>query len=171
MLSYQWPFRGRKLIQTLNYANSFAFMLYGWDAGKEFFSSFHCFFSFLFLADQCVPYRSHWWCPCQPLFLESNWQSDRLEIHHFHRCRYSTWRRHWSRPCRPSKLASGKTQDCYALLHYCYHRSYPSNYDIFVSLRPIFLSHNNRVLISLASLSPTQILVGRVILGIANGRT
>ncbi|RDW85361.1 hypothetical protein BP5796_03686 [Coleophoma crateriformis] len=33
MWSYKWPIRGRKLIQTLNYANSFAFMLYGWDAG------------------------------------------------------------------------------------------------------------------------------------------
>ncbi|KAH8652255.1 general substrate transporter [Xylariales sp. PMI_506] len=33
MWNYQWPFRGKKLIQTLNYANSFAFMLYGWDAG------------------------------------------------------------------------------------------------------------------------------------------
>lgn len=36
MWGYKWPFRGRKLIQTLNYANSFAFMLYGWDAGKKF---------------------------------------------------------------------------------------------------------------------------------------
>lgn len=30
---YQWSLRGRKLVQTLNYANAFAFMLYGWDAG------------------------------------------------------------------------------------------------------------------------------------------
>jgi len=35
MLGYQWPFQGRKLVQTLNYANSFEFMLYGWDPGKE----------------------------------------------------------------------------------------------------------------------------------------
>jgi len=35
MLGYQWPFWGRKLVQTLNYANLFTFMLYGWDAGKE----------------------------------------------------------------------------------------------------------------------------------------
>lgn len=34
MDGYQWPVRGNKLVQILNYANSFAFMLYGWDAGR-----------------------------------------------------------------------------------------------------------------------------------------
>ncbi|KAK5121190.1 hypothetical protein LTR85_005674 [Meristemomyces frigidus] len=33
MKSYQWSARGNTLLQILNYANSFAFMLYGWDAG------------------------------------------------------------------------------------------------------------------------------------------
>lgn len=35
MAIYTWPARGRQLIQLINYANSFAFMLYGWDAGKQ----------------------------------------------------------------------------------------------------------------------------------------
>ena len=42
MLSYQWPFRGQKLIQILNYANSFAFMLYGWDAGEKLWMLLSC---------------------------------------------------------------------------------------------------------------------------------
>ena len=34
MWSFKWPFRGDKLVIALNLANSFAFMLYGWDAGE-----------------------------------------------------------------------------------------------------------------------------------------
>lgn len=34
MFRYQWSARGNRLVQILNYANSFAFMLYGWDAGE-----------------------------------------------------------------------------------------------------------------------------------------
>lgn len=34
MKSYQWPTRGKSLVTILNYANSFAFMLYGWTAGR-----------------------------------------------------------------------------------------------------------------------------------------
>ncbi|KAL1849170.1 hypothetical protein VTK73DRAFT_9929 [Phialemonium thermophilum] len=33
MVGYKLPFRGKSLVRALNYANSFAFMLYGWDAG------------------------------------------------------------------------------------------------------------------------------------------
>lgn len=136
MFSYQWPFRGKGLVRVLNYANSFAFMLYGWDAGEWTYCSFPArgltIFHLLRLTS-CVVKRCHWRCARQPTLFGCYRQSNRHTIPHFHCRRHSAGRCDRTSFGCTHQLAPGPTQDCHLVLLGCHRWSHPADCHIWAN--------------------------------------